>query len=83
VTLTHKGKGAYGDRRPTHDQLYLADRLNENATESRLTPAAIQSLNIRFGVLVVTDALRYMRGFCSPAAPFPYLVRILTQQVSQ
>lgn len=65
------------DNRPTYDELYLAERLNENAESSYITVAAIQKLNLSYGVTVVEDALRYMRGFCSPAAPFPYLVRIL------
>ena len=61
----HQSRGAsfLGDFRPSHDQMYLASRLNDIAPKGRLTPAALQKLNEEFGRTRVTDALRVMRGF--------------------
>jgi hypothetical protein len=68
------------DERPTHDQLYLASRLSlEAAPQGKLTPAAIQKLNTRYGVAVVENAMRLLRGF-PPDPPvrssYAYLVAI-------
>jgi hypothetical protein len=52
------------DERPTYDQLYLASRLSpDNAPKARLSPAAIQRLNNRYGVTAVSDAMRLLHGF--------------------
>jgi hypothetical protein len=69
------------DERPTYDQLYLASRLSpDDAPQGRLSPAAIQRLNIKYGVQAVTDALRLMRGHPPEQAvrrPYPYLEGML------
>ena len=46
----------------TDDQLYLMERINRDA-EIKLTDLTIAALNERYGIGVVTGALRYMRGF--------------------
>jgi hypothetical protein len=65
------------DIRPTHDELYLASRLSpDDAPTARLSPAAIQRLNSRYGVQTVLDAMRLMRGFPPEIAvrsPYAYL----------
>lgn len=64
------------DQRPTFDQLYLAERLSVDAPKGRISPAAIQRLNTRYGVQTVVDAMRLMRGFPPEIAvrsPFAYL----------
>lgn len=51
------------DDRPTHDQLYLAGFFSVDAAQPRLGPAPLQRLNRRYGVGIVTEALRLMHGF--------------------
>ncbi len=59
--------------------MYLASRVSETAPKGRsLSPAALQKLNDTYGVQVVSDALRELRGF-PPAglrAVYPYLATI-------
>lgn len=69
------------DERPTHDQLYLVgwfapSSAEVDAAQPRLTPAAIQKLNCRYGVRTVTDALRLFHGFPPEIAvrsPYAYV----------
>jgi hypothetical protein len=56
------------DLRPTYDQLYLMDKINDAAEKPSLTIAAVQRLNTRYGVAVATSAMRMLRGF-PPEAP--------------
>ena len=73
------------ETRPTPDQMYLADRICQTAPQARLTPAALQKLNSEFGVRIVSDALRYVRGF-PPAelrSPYPYVRRICQRQLEE
>jgi hypothetical protein len=51
------------DTRPTHDQIYLAERINQDAAQGHLSVPAIQRLNNRYGPAAVTVALRMLRGF--------------------
>jgi len=70
--------------RPTYDQMYLMEKINEVAPKGRLTPAAIQRLNSKFGISPVVDALRSMRGFPPPQgfrSPYAYLVSVLARGV--
>jgi hypothetical protein len=47
---------------PTHDQIYLAERLTEEWNQP-LSPAALVKLNKKHGVAAVTSALRELRAF--------------------
>ncbi len=54
---------------PTHDQMYLAHRIDEKYEGTgRLTPAAIVKLNKGYGVGAVTSAMRTLYQF-DPAEP--------------
>lgn len=71
--------GAYGDkeekpepRHVTHDELYLAGKLNEDRTHGQLTPAAIQRLNNRYGTAAVVSAMRLLRGYTPDTLRSPY-----------
>jgi len=56
----------------TDDQVYLSDRVGP------VHPIIVTALNVRYGVLAVTEALRYMRGFGRDIFhPRGYLVAIL------
>lgn len=67
--------------KPTYDQMYLIERIN-TASEGRgiLTPAAVQRLNLTYGLSVVSDALRSMRVLAGDGAqirsPYAYLDRV-------
>lgn len=67
--------------RPSYDQMYLVERIN-TASEGRapLTVAAVQRLNLDYGISVVSDALRSMRVLVGDGAeirsPYPYLDKI-------
>jgi hypothetical protein len=71
------------DRRPTHDQLYLASRLSPEDA-GKLSPAAIQKLNNRYGPAAVTQALRLLRGFPPETeirSLYAYLESVCKQQI--
>lgn len=72
-------------QRPTEDQMYLADRINDTAPKARLTPAALQKLNAEFGVRIVSDALRYVRGFPPDElrSAYPYVRAICRRQLKE
>jgi hypothetical protein len=94
---TNKAKAATPskrqDRRPTPDQMYLAEKLNgeaafdfdgeiDNAPNRAhfITPAALQRWNLVFGIEATTGALRAAWGFPpldGIANPFAYVVGIL------
>jgi len=58
---------------PTHDQLYLAEKLDES-----ITPGVVVNLNKRFGISEVSDVLRSMHGFgANPDDWVAYLTGIL------
>lgn len=46
----------------THDELYLAERIEDGEGE-HISPAAIQKLNTKFGTRAVEDAMRRLHGF--------------------
>lgn len=54
-----------------HDQLYLAERIS-TVWGKELTPAALQKLNLMFGRVVVTTALRSLHGFPPTVVRDPY-----------
>ena len=80
------------DRRPTPDQMYLAQRLNglpsfdeEHATHrgQQITPAALQKWNLVYGVAAVSDAMRTAWGFPPLGGienPYAYVQGILRGQ---
>jgi hypothetical protein len=88
---TNKAKAATPskrqDRRPTPDQMYLAEKLNGEslfedgeAASHAITPAALQRWNLVFGIEATTGALRAAWGFPpldGIANPFAYVVGIL------
>lgn len=66
METTDRVKGARDareDLRPTYDQLYLAERINEASPNGQITIPAIQKLNRLYGVAPVTSAMRAFRGF--------------------
>lgn len=70
--------------RPTPDQVYLAERIRDTwgPTKGNLTIPALQRLNDRWGVTVVTDAMRSLHGFPPEDAvksPFAYVEAICKQ----
>ncbi len=74
-------------QKPTHDSVYLADRINErwSSTKGRLTPPALQLLVARFGARDVEDALRELHGFPPQEAvrsPYAYLEAMLTDRAA-
>jgi hypothetical protein len=67
------------DRRPTPDQLYLAEMIDRRWDTTEITIAGIQRLNTRYGVVLVTGAMRSLHGFPPPGEllhPYPYLETI-------
>ena len=73
--------------RPTHDQIYLAEKLNyysDGGKRGFITPAAIQRWNMRYGVSLVSDALRQLHGFPPEnevISPYSYVAAILKNSV--
>ena len=71
------------DNRPTHDQIYLAEKVNdryEGGSRGLVTPAVLQRWNRRYGVVLVSDALRLLHGFPpgdQVRSPYAYLAHIL------
>ena len=74
------------DRRPTPDELYLAEKLNGESmfeavrSEHAITIAALQKWNLIYGVDRVTGALRNAWGFPPLEGidnPFAYVQGIL------
>jgi hypothetical protein len=74
------------DRRPTPDELYLAQKLNGDAFDEEVTPGhritipAIQKWNVLYGVERTTAALRTAWGFPPLLGidnPFSYVAAIL------
>jgi hypothetical protein len=68
--------------RPTHDSIYLADKINERWDLTSLTPAAIQKLVNTYGDRAVEDALRALHGFPPEEAirsPYAYLETMLKE----
>jgi hypothetical protein len=66
--------------RPTHDSIYLADKINERWDRHSLTPASLQKLVSVYGDRAVEDALRALHGFPPEEAirsPYAYLETIL------
>jgi hypothetical protein len=57
--------------RVDQDQLYLARKISE-AWDKELTVAALQKLNLLFGRVVVTQALRSLHGFPPTILNNPY-----------
>jgi hypothetical protein len=49
------------DERPTHDQLYLMDKINFFTERGQLTIPAIQRLNRKYGVAPVVSSMRILR----------------------
>lgn len=74
------------DTRPTFDQLYLAERIELDANTAEITIAGIQRLNTRYGVGIVTQALRTVRGFPPETPvlhPYPYVENIARKLAEQ
>jgi hypothetical protein len=67
------------DNRPDSDQVYLAERIGDTWGKP-LSIAALQKLNTTFGRVVVTDALRMLRGFPPEKviSPYAYLKAVCT-----
>ncbi len=73
------------DRRPTPDQIYLAEKLNaahadEAGPNNRITLPALQRWNVMHGVAAVSDAMRSAWGFPPLAGienPYAYVDGIL------
>jgi hypothetical protein len=78
---TPKAKAPKAATRPTEDQVYLATKITETwgTAKGTITIAGLQKLNDRYGVSVVSDALRSLRGFPPEEAvqsPFAYVEAI-------
>jgi hypothetical protein len=80
------GRAVNLDTRPTFDQMYLAERIELLHDTNEITIAGIQRLNTRYGVAIVTQAMRTVRGF-PPATkiehPYPYVENIARKLAEQ
>jgi hypothetical protein len=62
----HAGDIGKTDNRPTHDQIYLAEKVNARSEvrgRGLITPASLQRWNTVYGLHSVSDALRLLHGF--------------------
>ena len=67
------------DTRPTPDQMYLAEMIDRRWDTTEITVAGIQRLNTRYGLNLVTSAMRSLHGFPPDGVllhPYPYLEAI-------
>ena len=71
-----------GDLRPTYDQMYLAEKINEVAPQGHLSVKAIQHLNSRYGVRAVSDAMRATHGFAPSGirSAYAYVHKLCSEQ---
>ena len=71
-----------GDLRPTYDQMYLAEKLNEVAPQGHLSWRAVQNLNSDFGVRKVSDSMRLAHGFAPPGmrSAYAYVRKLCSEQ---
>jgi hypothetical protein len=71
-----------GDLRPTYDQIYLMEKLNEVAPQGHLSVKAVQNLNSRYGVRRVSDAMRAVHGFAPPGirSAYAYIRKLCSEQ---
>lgn len=79
----HAGDTEKADMRPTHDQIYLAEKVNEHyegGHRGLVTPGALQRWNACYGVGLVTGALRLLHGFPPEdevRSPYAYVAAVL------